>query len=44
MVMAIRLLAGLAVGFDVNPAPGVYVSIYLGIVELAFYNPEELEE
>jgi len=42
--MAIRLLAGLAVGFDVNPAPGVYVSIYLGIVELAFYNPEELEE
>lgn len=44
MVMAIRLLAGLALGFDVNPAPGVYVSIYLGIVELAFYNPEELEE
>jgi hypothetical protein len=44
MVMAIRLMAGLAVGFDVNPAPGVYVSIYLGIVELAFYNPEELEE
>ncbi len=44
MVMAIRLLAGLAVGFDVNPAPGVYVRIYLGIVELAFYNPEELEE
>jgi len=42
--MAIRLMAGLAVGFDVNPAPGVYVSIYLGIVELAFYNPEELEE
>ena len=44
MVMAIRLLAGLALGFDVNPAPGVYVSIYLGIVELAFYNPEEIEE
>jgi len=44
MVMAIRLMAGLALGFDVNPAPGVYVSIYLGIVELAFYNPEELEE
>ncbi len=44
MVMAIRLLAGIALGFDVNPAPGVYVSIYLGIVELAFYNPEEIEE
>jgi hypothetical protein len=44
MVMAIRLMAGLALGFDVNPAPGVYVSIYLGIIELAFYNPEELEE
>jgi len=42
--MAIRLMAGLALGFDVNPAPGVYVSIYLGIIELAFYNPEELEE
>lgn len=44
MVMAIRLMAGLAVGFDVSPAPGVYVSIYLGIFELAFYNPEEIEE
>jgi len=44
MVMAIRLMAGLALGFDVNPAPGVYVSVYLGIVELAFYNPEEIEE
>jgi hypothetical protein len=44
MLMAIRLMAGLALGFDVNPAPGVYVSIYLGIIELAFYNPEELEE
>jgi hypothetical protein len=44
MVMAIRLMAGIALGFDVNPAPGVYVSIYLGIVELAFYNPEEIEE
>jgi len=42
--MAIRLMAGLALGFDVNPAPGVYVSVYLGIVELAFYNPEEIEE
>jgi hypothetical protein len=37
-------MAGIALGFDVNPAPGVYVSIYLGIVELAFYNPEEIEE
>jgi hypothetical protein len=44
MVMAIRLMAGIALGFDVNPAPGVYVSIYLGIVELAFYNPKEIEE
>jgi hypothetical protein len=44
MVMAIRLLTGIALGFDINPAPGVYVSIYLGIIEIACYNPEELEE
>jgi hypothetical protein len=44
MVMAIRFLSGLAIGFDISPAPGVYLSLYLGIFELAFYNPEEIEE
>jgi hypothetical protein len=44
MTVAIRFIAGLALGFDINPAPGVHVSVYLGIVEIAFYNPEELEE
>lgn len=44
MIMAIRFITGIALGFDVNPAPGVYVSIYLGIFEIAVYNPEEIEE
>ncbi len=43
MSIAIRLMAGLALGFEVNPAPGIYVSLYLGIAEIAFYNEEEIE-
>ena len=44
MLMAIRLMTGAALGFEIAPAPGVHVSIYLGILEIVFYNPEELEE
>ena len=43
MSIAIRLMAGLALGFEVNPAPGIYVSLYLGIAEIAIYNEEEIE-
>lgn len=44
MSIAIRLMAGFALGFEINPGPGVYVCIYLGIAEIAFYNEEELED
>lgn len=44
MLMAIRLMTGAALGFEIAPAPGVYVTIYLGILEIALFNPEELEE
>lgn len=44
MLMAIRLMTGAALGFEITPAPGVYVTIYLGILEIALFNPEELEE
>jgi hypothetical protein len=44
MVAAIRFITGIALGFDISPAPGVYVTIYLGIFEIAFFNPEEIEE
>jgi len=37
-------MTGAALGFEIAPAPGVYVSFYLGIFELVFFNPEELEE
>ena len=43
MSIAIRFMAGLALGFEVNAAPGIYVSLYLGIAEIAFYNEEEIE-
>ena len=44
MSIAIRLMAGFALGFEINPAPGIYVSLYLGIAEIAFYNEEEMED
>lgn len=44
MSIAIRLLAGFTIGFEVTPAQGVYFTLYLGIAEVAFYNEEELED
>lgn len=44
MSLAIRFTCGLVFGFDALPAPGVYVSVYLGIIELAFYNEDKLED
>jgi hypothetical protein len=43
MSIALRLMAGFALGFEIAPAPGIYVSLYLGIAEVAFYNEEEME-
>jgi len=34
MTMAARFLAGIAFGFEINAAPGVYLSIYLSIIEI----------
>lgn len=44
MSIAIRLITGFVLGFEINTAPGVYVCIYLGIAEIAFYNEKELED
>lgn len=44
MSVAIRLMAGFAVGFELTPAPGIYLSLYLGIAEVAFYNEEEMKD
>jgi hypothetical protein len=37
-------MAGFALGLEIAPAPGIYVSLYLGIAEVAFYNEEGLED
>lgn len=44
MSIAIRFMTGFAVGLEFAPAPGVHLSLYLFIVEVAFYNQEELED
>jgi len=44
MSIAVRFMTGVALGFEINPGPGVYISVYLGIAEIAFYNEEELED
>lgn len=44
MSVAIRPLTGVALGFEFAPISGVYFTVYLGIVEVAFYNEEELED
>lgn len=44
MSIAIRFITGVCVGLEFAAAPGVYVSLYLGIIEIAFYNEEEVED
>lgn len=44
MSIAVRFMTGFALGLEINPGPGVHVSLYLGIAEVAFYNEEELED
>jgi hypothetical protein len=44
MSIAVRLVGGFTIGFECWSAPGVYFNLYLGFIELAFYNEEELED
>ena len=44
MSIAIRLVGGFTIGFELWSAQGVYLNLYLGFVELCFYNEEELED
>ena len=44
VVFAGRFIQGLAIGFEVCPAKGVYLQIQLGIVELIIYNSDIEEE
>lgn len=44
MSIAIRFMTGVALGFEINAAAGVYLSLYLGILEIAFYNEEEFDD
>ena len=44
MSIAARFMAGLAFGFEVDTGPGVYLCIYLGVVEIAFYDEDKLED
>ena len=44
MSIAVRLVGGFTIGFECWSVPGVYFNLYLGFIELAFYNEEELED
>jgi hypothetical protein len=44
MSIAVRLVGGFTIGFECWSAPGVYFNLYLGFIEMAFYNEEELED
>lgn len=39
-----RFITGFALGFDIAPMKGVHLTIYLGIIEVAIYNEEEVNE
>jgi hypothetical protein len=43
MTIIMRFMTGFAVGFEVNVVSGVYLTIYLGIAEIAFVNYEKME-
>ena len=44
MSIATRFMTGVCVGIEFASVPGVYVSLYLGIIEIAIYNEEEMED
>jgi hypothetical protein len=37
-------MGGLAFGFEINAGPGVYLSLYLGIVEIAIFNEDKVDD
>lgn len=37
-------MAGFSVGFELSPGDGVYLSLYLGIAEVIFFNDEEYND
>ena len=39
-----RLMAGLAFGLEFAPQQGIHLCLYLGIMEIVFFNEDELEE
>ena len=44
MTIVFNFITGFVVGFDIAPAPGIYVVVSLGIVEIAFFNDELVDE
>jgi hypothetical protein len=40
MSVGIRLMAGFCLGFELSPGDGVYLSLYLGIAEVIFFNED----
>ena len=44
MTVMWRWMTGAAVGFELNPSEGVYVSIYFFIVEIVFADKAFVEE
>jgi hypothetical protein len=44
MYVAIRFMTGFAVGLEFAPQKGMYLSLYLGIIEVVFYSEEDLED
>jgi hypothetical protein len=44
MQIAFRLMTGMAIGLEFTPVTGVYLHLYLGIVEVVFFNEDEIEE
>lgn len=41
--MAFRFITGVVFGLEFNPAPGVYVCLYLGIGEVVFYDEKKAD-
>ena len=44
MVIGIRLMAGFVLGVEIAPVPGVYLDISLGVFNIYFYKPDEMED
>jgi len=39
-----RLMAGFVVGLEVAPQQGIHLCLYLGIMEVVFFNEDDLED